>query len=131
MLEVARRNMDTSDLIRVMDDDIGVSKFIAITKEDITAKGKIRPVGARHFAARAQLMQNLSGIFNTPIGQTIAPHLSSKALAKLVEDTLGLERFQLFRDNVAVYEQAETQEAMNMTQENSDVNAMTDTGPQQ
>jgi hypothetical protein len=76
-------------------------------------------------------MQNLSGIFNTPIGQTIAPHLSSKALAKLVEDTLGLERFQLFRDNVAVYEQAETQEAMNMTQENSDVNAMTDTGPQQ
>ena len=127
MLEIARRNMDTADLVRVMDDDIGVSKFISITKEDITAKGKIRPVGARHFAARAQLVQNLTGIFNGPIGQTIAPHVSSKALSKLVEDTLGLERFQLFRDNVAVFEQAETQRALNTTQEDVEVNAMTPT----
>ena len=127
MLEVARRNMDTADLVRVMDDDLGVSKFISITKEDITAKGKIRPVGARHFAARAQLVQNLTGIFNSPIGQTIMPHLSSKALAKLVEDTLGLERFQLFRDNVAVYEQAETQRALNTTQEDVEMNAITPT----
>src|SRR5690606_29999472 len=73
MLEVSRRNLDTIDVIRVIDDDIGITEFMEITKEDITASGVIRPIGARHFAAQAQLLQNLTGVYNTPIGQMIAP----------------------------------------------------------
>lgn len=116
MLEVARRNMDTDDLIRVMDDDLGVVTFMSITKADITSKGKLRPVGARHYANRAQLMQNLNGIFSSPLGQVIAPHVSPKKLAQLVEDVMGFEKFDFIGDNIAVFEQAETQKLVAETQ---------------
>lgn len=118
MLEMAKRNMNTIDLARVMDDDLGVTEFISITKEDITAKGKLRPIGARHYAARAQLMQNMLGVFNSPVGQMIAPHISAKALAKLVEEQMGFEQYQFIKDNIAVTEQAETQRLVNQNTTN-------------
>lgn len=117
MLEIARRNIDIPELVKVMDDDIGVTDFLSITKEDITAKGKLRPIGARHYAARAQLMQNLIGIFNSPIGQTIAPHVSSKRLAQMVEEYMGFEQFDFIQENVAIGEQAETQRLAQQTQQ--------------
>lgn len=123
MLEVSRRNLDHSDIVRVMDDDLGVQTFLEIEKEDITASGKLRPIGARHFAAQAQLIQNLNGVFSSPIGQVIAPHTSSKNLAKLIEDTLGLNRFDLFQPNIAVFEGQETQRLMQQTQEDLEVEA--------
>lgn len=117
MLEVSCRNMDQEDIVRVMDDDLGVSDFLSITKDDITASGKLRPIGARHFAAQAQLMQNLSGISNTPIWQQVSPHLSSKNLSKLLEDVMGLGRYQLFSPNAAVFEQQETARLAGQAQE--------------
>jgi hypothetical protein len=117
MLETSRRNLDVNDVIRSTDQDVGVQKFVTITRDDITARGKLRPIGARHFAAQAQLLQNLNGVLGGPMGQTIAPHVSSKALAKLVEDTLGLERHQLFKPNQAIFEQQETQRLLQGAQE--------------
>jgi hypothetical protein len=108
MLETAARNLDKKDVIRVIDDDLGVQQFMSITKEDITASGVIRPVGARHFAAQAQLVQNLSQLSASNIWPTVAPHLSGKNLSKLVEDVLGLSRYALFKPNAAVFEQQET-----------------------
>ena len=108
MLEIAKRNLDTADLIRVMDDDLGVVEFMSIEKEDITAKGKLIPMGARHFASRNQLIQNVIGIFNGPIAGIIAPHVSSIGLAKMIEEAMGLQKFQLISPNIAIAEQAET-----------------------
>ena len=125
MLEVARRNMDASDLIRVMDDDLGVTDFLTITKDDITATGKLRPVGARHYATRAQLIQNLSGIFNSPVGQIIGPHISGKKLATMVEDILGFEQWDFIADNAAIFEQAETQRLVQQVQQDMQVEAAT------
>tara|TARA_R110000787_G_scaffold171986_1_gene284657 strand:- start:1075 stop:2838 length:1764 start_codon:yes stop_codon:yes gene_type:complete len=116
MLETAKRNLDSADLIRVMDDDIGVVEFIEIEKSDITAKGKIMPMGSRHFAARSQLIQNVMGIFNGPIAQVIAPHVSSIALAKMLEEAMGLEKFQLISPNVAIQEEKETAAAAQQAQ---------------
>ena len=90
-----------------------------------TAAGKIRPVGARHFAAEAQRMQNLVQIANSPIWQQIAPHVSSKTLARMVEDLLQFERFGLVKDNVAIFEQGETAKLMNSVQDTVDVEALT------
>lgn len=123
MLEVARRNMNEKDVVRVIDDDLGFQKFMEIDKDDITASGKIRPIGARHFAAKAQLVQNINGIFSSPVGQMIAPHTSSVAMAKLVEDILGLGRFELFKPNVAISEQQETMRQMNQAEEDLEVEA--------
>lgn len=108
-LEAAKRNLNVGDTIKVVDDDFGAATFVSITREDITAIGKLRPMGSRHFAARSQLIQNLTGIFNSPIGQIIQPDLSRKQLTILIEETMGLTKYKLFKDNIAVTEQAETQ----------------------
>lgn len=117
MLEKARRAMDGNDWIKVLDDDLGVIKFLEIKREDITASGVLRPIGARHFAAQAQMVQNLTGLSNTPIWQQIAPHTSSKQLSKMVEDLFGLGRYSLFRPNIAIDEQTETQRLMSQAGE--------------
>lgn len=113
MLEVARRNMDGKDTVRVLDNDLAVIDFISITKEDITAKGNLRPVGARHFAEKAKLIQELSSLFNTKIGEIVAPHTSGKKLASLIENSLHLQRHEIFVPNIAISEQKETQQMIN------------------
>jgi hypothetical protein len=117
MLETAKRNMDGSDVIRVLDKDLGVVQFQTITKNDIVSTGKLRPVGARHFAKQAQDMQNLVGILSGPIGALIRPHISSKALAQFVGNVVDLSAYNIFRPNVAIDEQAETQSLVNQAQE--------------
>lgn len=118
MLEVARRNMQASDMVRVMDDDFGVVSFLTITKEDISAAGKLRPIGARHFAAQAILMQNLVS-FQQAFGSdpTVMAHWSGKKIAELGEELLGLEKFAIYGDNIRVMEQAETQQFVSQAQE--------------
>ena len=119
MLEVAHKHMDQSDLIRVIDSDIGVAQFKKITKQDITANGILRPVGARHFAQQAQELQNLVGIFNSPLGQMIAPHTSAQALTKFVEDVVNLRGYEIFSPNIAISEQQETQAIAAQAQEDN------------
>ena len=128
MLETAKRNMDMNDWVRVLDDDLGVESFLKITKEDITATGNLRPIGARHFAATAQLVQNLTSLSNTPVWQQISPHLSTTKLANLVEDVLGLSRYGLFRPNVGVMEQQETARLSNQASEDLMVEQETQVG---
>jgi hypothetical protein len=108
MLEAARRNMDATDIIRVFDDELGISIFQTITKEDITAKGKIMPMGARHFAERAQRLQNLQQLWQIKSSDpTVAAHMSGKEFARILSEELGEKN--LFSENIAVYENYETQ----------------------
>lgn len=116
-LETSRRNMDGSEVIRVMDDTFGVETFLSVTRDDIAANGKLRPVGARHFAKQAQDLQNFIGIMNSPVGQMIMPHTSGKALTKFVNDVTGLSGYDIFRYNVAIEEQQETQMVANAAEE--------------
>lgn len=125
MLEVSRRTMDSEDVIRVMDNDIGVQKFRKISKEDITAAGNLRPIGARHFAAQAQLLQNVTAIFNSNMANAVAPHLSGKNLAKLLEEALNLRRYSLFTPNAAIFEQQETARLSQQAQEDLAVESQT------
>jgi hypothetical protein len=108
MLEAARRNMDASDIIRVFDDELGIVVFETITKEDITAKGKIIPMGARHFAERAQRLQNLQQLWQIKSSDpTVSAHMSGKEFARILAEELGEKN--LFSENVSVYENYETQ----------------------
>lgn len=119
MLECARRNLDALDIARSFDDDFGVDTFLEITKDDITARGKLRPMGARHFGEQAQLLMNLNQLFAGALGQMIAPHMSPKALAYLVEDALQIKKYDVIKPNVAMYEGAEQQQiAGNLQQQN-------------
>lgn len=117
MLETAARNLDSVDIIRAIDNDVGAASFLQITRDDITANGVLRPVGARHFAAQAQLIQNLSGVFNGALGQMVMPHTSSLRMTRLIEDVMGLGRHELFQQNIQITEQQEMQSYMNQASE--------------
>lgn len=118
-LEVARRNMGPSEVVRVTDDQFGAVAFMNITREDITARGKIRPIGARHFARNANIIQNLTQMANSMIGQdpSITNHISGVKLAKVFEELLGLERFDLVQENIRVLENAQTQKLAGAAQQ--------------
>ena len=111
MLEVSRRYMNMSDTIRVLDDATGAVLFQTITKDDITAKGKIVPVGARHFAERARRIQNLTQLYQIKLSDpTVSAHLSGKEFARILSEELGEP--ELFSGNISVSEQLETQQQM-------------------
>lgn len=111
MLEAARRNIDVTDVVRVMDDDFGVVEFLTITKEDIQASGKLVPMGARHYARQNQITSNLFNLANSALYQdpAVQVHLSGVKIAELVEELLELDRFDLSRPNIRVVENQQTQ----------------------
>ena len=111
MLEVARRNMDLSDLIKVIEPISGVEIFRTISKDDLQAKGTLVPIGARHFAERARRLQNLTQMYQIKLGDpSVAAHLSGKEFARILAEELGEE--SLFKENIAVEEQLKTQQAV-------------------
>jgi len=106
MLEVGRRNLDENDLIRVLDQDTGNVIFESITKEDITARGKIRPVGSRHFAEQAIRMQNFQNMVQLKRDPSIGIHWSGAGIARIVAEEL--DEAGLFSENIGIFEQQET-----------------------
>lgn len=108
MLETTLRNMTESEVVGATNDELGGMVFRTVTRDDLAANGLLRPMGARHYAAQAQLLSNLNMLYSGALGQAISPHVSSLQLAKLVEDSLGLEKYKLISPNIAI---AEAQQA--------------------
>lgn len=119
MLEAARRNIGPAETVKVLDDDFAVTQFLSITPEDLRQRGKLYPVGARHYAQQAQIVQNLLGFVNSGAYQDpgVQAHVSGKAIASLMEEMLGLERFALVQDNIRIAEQQDTQKLAAQAQE--------------
>lgn len=130
MLEKGRRNIEGSDIIRVLDDEIDVALFQTITKEDLTANGRLKPIGARHFATQANMLQNFAAMANSAMGQdpAVNVHISGKKIAKMIETLLGVRKFDLVSDNVRIEEQMETQRLMNAGQESLDTESQVPAG---
>lgn len=127
MLEEGRRNLAGSgDTIPVTDPDTGVVEFRSITKEDITAKGKLYPIGARHFAEQSKMVQELTTtlqiVENIP---SVKPHISGLGVAYALEHALGWEAYNIVKPNIAVTEQAETAKLVSAATDNVQQAAMT------
>lgn len=121
MLEQARRNIGASETVKVLGDDFAVSEFMQITKEDLNQKGKLYPIGARHFSKQAQVVQNLNGFVSSAAYSDpgVQSHTSGLKIAKLYEEALGLDRFELVEEGIRI---AETQTLQSMqTQAQEDV----------
>lgn len=119
MLELAKRNLNAIDTVSTLDTDTGAIEFLSITRADLIAKGKLTAVGAEHFTTRSAVLQNYlsfrQAFVNDP---AVMSHVSGKAEAKLFEELLQLERYQLMTPNVRLAEQAETQMLAGQYQEN-------------
>ena len=66
------------------------------------------------------MVQNLLGFINSAAYQdpAVAAHISGKRIAQLMEEHLGLDKFELVQDNIRVAEGQETQAMAAQAQEN-------------
>lgn len=119
MLISARQNIAQADMIRVVDDATGAIEFLNITPEDLKASGKLTPTGARHFARDANMLQSLTTLSGSPMLQDplIKNHFSGYKIAKLLENLLGVERFELVERGVGVSEEMEMQQQVASAQQ--------------
>jgi hypothetical protein len=113
-----------------LDSEIDAVIFSTITKDDLVSEGALRPMGARHFSERANMLQNVISLTNSALAAdpAVKVHLSGKKLAKLLEELVDLDMFKIFGSNVRVFENSETQQLMQKAQEQSDVSAATPAG---
>ena len=117
MLELARRNMSGSTSIKVFDDEFKTVTFQNLTVGDITGMGRIRPVGARHFAEQAELVQNLTALAGSGLWPIVQPHFSGIILAKVLENTFDLKDFGMVTPYINLAEQADAQRYVQAMQE--------------
>lgn len=133
-LEVSVRNLNTVDVINITDNDLGAADFRTITKEDITANGRLIPVGARHFARSAQLTQTLLGLQQGPLQDPeVRQHFSSKKLAELYNELLEIDggvKEGLVQPYVRISEQLEAQQRLQVAQDQAAIEGATQIGVQ-
>jgi hypothetical protein len=119
MLELARRQINGPQTINVFDDDFKFQTFLTLTADDITGAGRIKPVAARHFAERADIVQSLTNFAQSAIGQDqmVLMHISSIRLAQLFEQLLDIGDYKLVIPFVRISEQQEAQKLSHAGQE--------------
>lgn len=129
MLVLAQTHMSDTT-IRVIEDEFKATQFKTITRDQISANGRIKPVAARHFAERAEAVQNLTNFYSSAVGADpdIKMHFSSVRTAAMIEDLLDIERYELFEPYVRISEKAEAQNLDNAQQEDTMATAMTPSG---
>jgi len=130
MLELASRKMDGATPVRIFDSEAKITRFADLTTADIAGQGRLRPMAARHFAERSEIIQNLSNFFSSSVGQDadVRRHFSSIKLASMVEHLLDLDLFNLVSPNIRLTENAEAQTLNNVAQEQSMMASQTPSG---
>lgn len=110
MLVAGRQNVILGDSIAVQDTDTGAMEFLKLTPEDLKAKGKLVPVGARHFAKQSTVVQNLNNLANSGayMDPAVNVHISGLRLAEILVENLNMGEVNLVQKNVRLYEQGET-----------------------
>lgn len=91
-LEAAVQNLNGSDIVSVIDNDFGVEEFVRITREDLVSNGKVIPVGAREFARKQRVTQQLMTFYQTGMQDPeVAQHFPATKLAELWSELLDFE----------------------------------------
>ena len=117
MLELARRNMTGIDSIKVFNDEFKTVTFQNLTVDDITGVGRIKPIGARHFAEQAELVQNLTALTGSGLWPSVQQHFSGVILAKILEQTFDLKDYGVVTPYISIAEQADAQRMVQSLQE--------------
>lgn len=129
-LEMAKRKLTGMQTIPVFNDEFSFTTFATLTAADITGTGTLKPIGARHFAEKADTVQNLTQFFGSPIGQdpSVRVHFSGKVLAKSFEDLLDITDYGMVQPFVRMDEDAEGQRLAQQHQVQNQMQLQTPTG---
>lgn len=130
MLELARRNISKAFSIPVFNPEFDITVFDTLSAADITGTGRIKPVAARHFAEQAELVQNLTNLYNSKLGEdpAVLVHISGLGVAQLIEDSLNLKDYKLVQQNVRLAEEADSRREAQVYQEQTQMEAQTQSG---
>jgi hypothetical protein len=115
--ELMVRNMDVADVVRTFKDDENAVQELSFTKEDVTATGTFRPQGAKHFAARNKRVQELQNLLLISQNPAIAPHFSGLNSARMLEEELGFEKWNIVEPYIGLKEQIQGQVLAQQMQE--------------
>ncbi len=129
MLVLAQTHLEDV-AIRVIEDEFKSVQFRQIKKSDLAANGRIKPVGARHFAEQAELVQNINAFFQSALGQDqeMKMHFSSVKLAEMFEELLDISEWEIVQPWVRLHEQAEAQQQSMAQEENTMASASAPAG---
>ncbi|AUR81825.1 coil containing protein [Vibrio phage 1.015.O._10N.222.51.E5] len=125
-LELGQRYMNVDDIVKVTDSEFNTEVFMSVTRDMLTGQGQILPRGASIMAEKANALQTLTQLSNTAIMQSIAPHVSQKRLARVVEELANLKEFNIIVPNIGIQEQMETQKLMAAEQQRAQSAQQTD-----
>lgn len=119
MLEMARRNMDMAETIRMESDKFSSVLFKSISKEDLSTKGTLRPFGARRFAEQANRLQEYLQLVNAASGNPIiSKHLVGKKIAQNLFEIAGFDNTtDIVRENASVIEQVDAETTAQMARQ--------------
>lgn len=123
MLNLAKKNLTESEVVKTFSAETGAESFRKITKDDIAVEGRLRPMGATAFSKKAQTLQDLASIMNTGLMQDedVKIHFSAKRMAKLIEEFLDVEKYEMVQDFVRIDERTEAQQLLSVAQEQAAV----------
>lgn len=129
-LEMAKRNISGPQQVNVFDDDFKIQVFQELTSDDITGAGKIKPIAARHFAERAELVQNLTQLYGTILQNDpeVKAHFSTIKTAKMLEEVLDIADFKLVQPFIRLSEQQDGKKLMMQGEEAAQNEFMTPSG---
>jgi hypothetical protein len=118
MLELSKRLMPSQE-VGVFDEEFSITTFKTLTSQDITGYGRIKPVAAKHFAEKAEKIQNLTGFLSSAPGQdqAVMVHFSGLKMATMFQELLELEGYDLVTPFVRITEMAEGQRVQNSADE--------------
>lgn len=129
MLELARRKMDTTQ-VSVFDSDLSMETFMTITPDVLSGVGRVYPLAARHFAERAEILQNLNTFAQSPMYQDpgVRVHISGQAMAEMIEEFFNIEDYKIVQPYIQIAENADAQRYQQSSTEQVAMEAQTPAG---
>ena len=129
MLELARRKMDTTQ-VSVFDSDLSMETFMEITPDILSGVGRVYPLAARHFAERAEILQNLNTFAQSPMYQDpgVRVHISGQAMAEMIEEFFNIEDYKIVQPYIQIAENADAQRYQQSSTEQVAMEAQTPAG---
>lgn len=120
MLVYAKQYL-TPTTIRTVNTEFNTIDFDDITQSDLSANGRIKPRAARHFAEKAERIQNINNFAASPLyaDPAVNVHWSGLKTAQLIESELDLEDYGLVIPYVRLSEQAAAEQQTNSYAENT------------
>jgi hypothetical protein len=116
--------------VKVLDDEFNLAAFQTLTPTDITGNGRIRPLAARQFAERAELVQNLTSFYGSAVGADpeIKAHWSTIGVSRMLEEALDITQYKVVSPFIRLHEQADAQRLSQSNQEQVSMEAETPSG---